>query len=180
MFVTILIVPSLNVLDCPQHFIWFVIKEFNMAARPIMFSDWLKFQKSPSQKPHVWWNCSVGGMFYLWHSNMYWVFLAIRNARWPPPQVESFNTGIWTRHKIWIEIIFSKKQQTFLNWNRAGITLSEWVSHKWAFSFILIWSPSVNRGLNIKHLWFIFPFWFGEWCKFTRVWLLKHFQASLN
>ena len=39
----------------PQHHLWFFISFGNS----IMFSYWLKFIISSSQKPHVWWNCYI-------------------------------------------------------------------------------------------------------------------------
>jgi len=51
-----------------RHLFWMVldiicdkliIRRFDMAARPIMHSDWLKVYKSSSHKPYIWWNCNM-------------------------------------------------------------------------------------------------------------------------
>jgi hypothetical protein len=39
-------------------------------------------------------NCDFAGMIIGWPCTKRVNHLPIRNARWPPPQVESFNTGI--------------------------------------------------------------------------------------
>ena len=62
------------------------IYQFDIATRLIMHFDWLKFQKSSSQKPYMWWNCYTVEMFLIWTSNFFLliclVFLV--NHQWPP------------------------------------------------------------------------------------------------
>ena len=47
------------------------IYQFDIATRLIMHFDWLKFQKSSSQKPYMWWNCYTVEMFLIWTSNFF-------------------------------------------------------------------------------------------------------------
>jgi hypothetical protein len=47
------------------------IYQFDIATRLIIHFDWLKFQKSSSQKPYVWWNCYTVEMFLIWTCNFF-------------------------------------------------------------------------------------------------------------
>lgn len=63
---------------------FFFFPNFKMAARPIMLSDWLKFEIFYFQKPHVWLNCC---MMEISLNNLLksLCLLWIRNPTWLPP-----------------------------------------------------------------------------------------------
>ena len=91
--------------------IFYFIQKYNMVARQIMPSGWMKFQIFSSLKPHVWWNCSKIWIFLIWPSKKFVVFLSIRNQRWPSMQVKDLSRDLMMKWMYFFSL--SQKLETW-------------------------------------------------------------------
>lgn len=111
------------------------IGKFNMATRPVMLADWLKFKISYSQNQQMLWNCFMVRMFLIWPSVKLINFLLMGNiGKMASAAGQSCKIWLWEYDKI----------SKFQSFHKSKMAITTWLS----FRTKTLWGKYLNLFLS--------------------------------